>query len=129
MKHSHCSKQLTSLFLNSKSQMYQLWKWIHFVFAFNRLSLQHKWTRMLASGASQMQNKTDQVPQLMDLIFMEQKGNSNFELGTAICYVNVENYFLTIIKHIAVPSSKLEFPFITLINIRQKQKEVFLINY
>ena len=38
-------------------------------------------------------------------------GNSNFELGTAICYVNVENYFLTIIKHIAVPSSKLEFPF------------------
>ena len=24
------------------------------------------------------------------------KGNSNFELGTAICYVNVENYFLTI---------------------------------
>ena len=39
------------------------------------------------------------------------KGNSNFELGTAICYVIVENYFLTIIKHIAVPSSKLEFPF------------------
>ena len=39
------------------------------------------------------------------------KGNSNFELGTAICYVNVENYFLTIIKHIAVLSSKLEFPF------------------
>ena len=37
-------------------------------------------------------------------------GNSNFELGTAICYVNVENYFLTIIKHIAVLSSKLEFP-------------------
>ena len=32
--------------------------------------------------------------------------NSNFELGTAICYVNVENYFLTIIKHIAVLSSK-----------------------
>ena len=30
----------------------------------------------------------------------------------AICYVNVENYFLTcIIKHIAVLSSKLEFPF------------------
>ena len=26
------------------------------------------------------------------------KGNSNFELGTAICYVNVENYFLTIIS-------------------------------
>ena len=25
-------------------------------------------------------------------------------------YVNVENYFLTIIKHIAVLSSKLEFP-------------------
>ena len=24
--------------------------------------------------------------------------------------VNVENYILTIIKHIAVPSSKLEFP-------------------
>ena len=40
------------------------------------------------------------------------KGNSNFELGTAICYVNVENYFLTIIKHNAVPSSKLEFPFV-----------------
>ena len=40
------------------------------------------------------------------------KGNSNFELGTAICYVIVENYFLTIIKHIAVPSSKLEFPFL-----------------
>ena len=39
------------------------------------------------------------------------KGNSNFELGTTICYVNVDNYFLTIIKHIAVPSSKLEFPF------------------
>ena len=39
------------------------------------------------------------------------KGNSNFELGTAICYVNEENYFLTIIKHIAVPSSKLEFSF------------------
>ena len=39
------------------------------------------------------------------------KGNSNLELGTAICYINVENYFLTIIKHIAVPSSKLEFPF------------------
>ena len=38
------------------------------------------------------------------------KGNSNFELGTAICYVNVENYFLTIVKPIAVPSSKLEFP-------------------
>ena len=37
-------------------------------------------------------------------------GNSNFELGTAICYIDVENYFLTIIKHIAVPSSKLEFP-------------------
>ena len=34
------------------------------------------------------------------------KGNSNFELRTAICYANVENYFLTIIKHIiAVPSS------------------------
>ena len=39
------------------------------------------------------------------------KGNSNFELGAAICYVNEENYFLTIIKHIAVPSSKLELPF------------------
>ena len=39
------------------------------------------------------------------------KGNSNFELGTAICYVNVENCFLIIIKHIAVLSSKLEFPF------------------
>ena len=39
------------------------------------------------------------------------KGKSNFELGTAICYVNVENYFLTIIKHIAVPSSKLELPY------------------
>ena len=43
--------------------------------------------------------------------YQSYKGNSNFELGTAICYVNVENYFLTIIKHIAVPSSKLEFPF------------------
>ena len=42
------------------------------------------------------------------------KGNSNFELRTAICYVNVENYFLTIIKHIAVPSSKLEFPFLNI---------------
>ena len=41
-----------------------------------------------------------------------QKGNSNIELGTALCYVNVENYFLTIIKHVAVPSSKLEIPFI-----------------
>ena len=40
------------------------------------------------------------------------KGNSNFELGTAICYVNVENYFLTIIKHIAVPSTKLELLFV-----------------
>ena len=44
------------------------------------------------------------------VFFIFFKGNSNFELGTAICYVNVENYFLTIIKHIAVPSSKLEFP-------------------
>ena len=44
-------------------------------------------------------------------IYLEKKGNSNFELGTAICYVNVENYFLTIIKNIAVPSLKLEFPF------------------
>ena len=41
---------------------------------------------------------------------LDLKGNSNFELGTAICYVNVENYFLTIFKQIAVPSSKLEFP-------------------
>ena len=40
------------------------------------------------------------------------KGNFNFALGTATCYVNVENYFLTIIKHIAVPSSELEFPLI-----------------
>ena len=45
------------------------------------------------------------------------KGNSNFELGTAICYVKVENYFLTIIKHIAVPSSKLEFPIIQLMDL------------
>ena len=36
------------------------------------------------------------------------KGNSNFELGTAICYVSVENYFINIIKNIAVPSTKLE---------------------
>ena len=35
LKHSHCLKQLTNLFLNTKSQMYQLWKWIHFVFAFD----------------------------------------------------------------------------------------------
>ena len=41
----------------------------------------------------------------LDSIIFEIKGNSNFELGTAICYVNVENYFLTIIKHIAVPST------------------------
>ena len=41
-----------------------------------------------------------------------EKGNSNLELGTAICYINVENYFLTIIKHITVPSSKLELPFL-----------------
>ena len=39
---------------------------------------------------------------VMDLIV---KGNSNFELGTAICYVNVENNSLTSTKHIAVPSS------------------------
>ena len=45
-------------------------------------------------------------------VFKCSKGNSNLELGTAICYVNVENYFLTFIKPIAVPSSKLEFPFI-----------------
>ena len=45
------------------------------------------------------------------MLLLSNKGNSNVELGTAICYVNVENYFLTIIKHIAVPSSKLEFPF------------------
>ena len=37
------------------------------------------------------------------------KGNSNFELR-----VNGENYFLAIIKHIAVLSSKLEFPFVNL---------------
>ena len=42
------------------------------------------------------------------------KGNSNFELGTPICFVYVENYFLTIIKHIADLSSKLEFPFVNL---------------
>ena len=41
LKHSHCLKQLTNLFLNTKSQMYQLWKWIHFLFAFNWLSLRH----------------------------------------------------------------------------------------
>ena len=40
------------------------------------------------------------------------KGKSNFGLGTAICNVNLENYFLTIIKHIAVLSPKLEFPFL-----------------
>ena len=40
------------------------------------------------------------------------KGNSNFELRTTICHVNVEIYFLTIINHIGVPSSKLEFPLI-----------------
>ena len=31
LKHSHCSKQLTSLCLNSKSQICQNWKWIHFI--------------------------------------------------------------------------------------------------
>ena len=31
LKHSHCTKQLTSLCLNSKSQIYQKWKWIHFI--------------------------------------------------------------------------------------------------
>ena len=51
-------------------------------------------------------------PYYDDIWLRSYKGNSNFELGTAICYENVENYFLTIIKHIAVPSSKLEFPFI-----------------
>ena len=50
---------------------------------------------------------------LQHTITLKTKGNSNFELGTAICYVNVENYFLTIIKHIAVPSSKLEFPLLS----------------
>ena len=53
------------------------------------------------------------------------KGNSNFELGTAICYVNVENYFLTIIKHIAVPSSKLEFPFEQSTNRKMKPKDLY----
>ena len=43
--------------------------------------------------------------------------NTNFELGTAIWYVNVEIYFLTIIKHIAAPSSKLEFPIIQLVDL------------
>ena len=47
------------------------------------------------------------------------KGNSNFELGTAICYVNVENYFLTIINHIAVPSTKLEL-LLNMHNLEQK---------
>ena len=28
LKHSYCSKQLTSLCLNSKSQVFQKWKWI-----------------------------------------------------------------------------------------------------
>ena len=60
------------------------------------------------------------------------KGNSNVELGTAICYVSVENYFLTIIKHITVPNSKLEFPFfniifpgsVTCIFLQKKIKEI-----
>ena len=39
------------------------------------------------------------------------KGNSNFELGTAICYVNV--------KHIAVPSTKLEL-LLNMHNLEQK---------
>ena len=47
--------------------------------------------------------------QISLIIKFQRKGNSNFELGM---YLNAENYFLTIIKHIAVPSSKLEFPFI-----------------
>ena len=33
---------------------------------------------------------------LQHTITLKTKGNSNSELGTAICYVNVENYFLTI---------------------------------
>ena len=44
------------------------------------------------------------VEEVLMLKDIQAKGNSNFELGTAICYVNVENYFLTIIEHIAVPS-------------------------
>ena len=51
-----------------------------------------------------------QLSYLFGVLGLFQKGNSNFVLGTAICYVNVENYFLTFIKHIAVPSTKLEFP-------------------
>ena len=54
---------------------------------------------------------------------LDLKGNSNFELGTAICYVNVENYFLTIIKHLAVPSSKLEFPLIIFYFREERRKE------
>ena len=33
LKHSHYSKKLTSLCLNSKSQVYQKWKWISVVFS------------------------------------------------------------------------------------------------
>ena len=51
------------------------------------------------------------------------KANSNFELGAAICYVNVESCFLTIIKHIAVPSSKLEFPLSKLLHEWSDMKE------
>ena len=36
------------------------------------------------------------------------------------CYVNGENYSLTITKHIAVPSSKLEFPFLNIKFLAQK---------
>ena len=49
------------------------------------------------------------------------KGNSNFELGTAICFIIVRKYTFTLhsILHIAVLSPKLEFPFFEplLINI------------
>ena len=61
----------------------------------------------------------------LDVVQFQRKGNSNFELGTAICYSNVENYFLTIIKHIAVPSSKLEFPFCFIKPARNLKLQLF----
>ena len=42
------------------------------------------------------------------------KRSSNLELGTAIFYVSVENFYIKFIKHAAVPRSKIEIPFVDL---------------
>ena len=78
LKHSHFSKQLSSLCLYSKSQIFQKWKWIRpFHFGFNWLSTQ-------ASEASEKWSICDQRRRLVG----GQTGRRRIGSATAHAYLS-----------------------------------------